>query len=76
MSFCQFWSDDFQIVIRHSWNGPKQCPTSKFRLANALDIDMSKIVKGRAGATLMSPETMKEFEFLDKSFFTWFSRPP
>ena len=47
ISFCQFWSDDFEIAIRHSQNGPKQCQTSKFRLAKALNIDMSKIKKER-----------------------------
>ena len=46
ISFCQFWSDDCQIAIRHSYNGPKQCPTSKFRLAKAFDIDMPKDHEG------------------------------
>ena len=31
--------------------------------AKAYDIDMAKIMKEKGAARLMSPETMKEFEF-------------
>ena len=36
--------------------------------AKAYDIDMAKIMKERGAARLMSPETMKEFEFLINFF--------
>ena len=41
-----------------------------------MDINMSKIMERRVADTLMILETMKEFEYFQISFFTWFSRPP
>ena len=65
-----------QYSLRLSWGHAK--PRKKGICKNsdrATDIDMSKIMKRRRAATLLSLEIKKELDILSNYCFTWLSRP-
>ena len=71
--FIQFLSDDFEIAFRHSYNGPNQCPTSKFRFAKAFDIVMQKDHEEEGGHHVGEPGEDERVGIFEQFFLTWFS---